>query len=834
MARFGSAFGGFASGLDAGREFQLKQQERADLQAATQAKNENDKLNQLNDAWDQGVGRLLDAKKNGLDLPSSAVDYLIPIADALDKQSGTNHFTSSLKGIIETPVKEASPAFGTTSVYDTAINEVTGEPYGPRILTNQDFATLSKESPHRFQPYEKPDLKSRFVRVGDGIYDLVEEEWTLEPKSEFVTIYHKEFYNPDLKDADRMMTVPAEKLGNYLDNYVGEKPPEPKTMMVTLKGTNTRELVRVSDYDSNIHTDAQLSDNRPAQITKYTVEDGIEYEQEHLLKDGVYVAFGDKKRISPKKYEWTELKNDPGKYIRRDPTNNDQIIVDLSDISEEDRAKITARAKLASAAIEGKAKGILTVAEKRAILESGIIEDEARAKALADLDVAPIVAETKVTIEKALNDPDLLSHIALAEAVAADAAAELRGEAKGKEAAAAVKFNQITYHPTDIPGLYKEEKPNGEVTLKWLDADAKGRWSRDQAMRDALNSIYLAEWEGEAQAEREMARIQTFADQMELTWKEAAIELGFIKEYERKMRLGADGYLYYTDGEQERVFPNIEKDPKAYSSIVLFNTNAKEGEDQWTAFNRNEDQDKINEYIKQGWIPTSISIASENAGSLLSDREIVQEIQEGDEASEILAQVADLYDQMETLGRGAVGITGKATEWLAKSLGVFSPNMEEALIRTVTGRDTTEFYRFRTDLKRLGMNLVDVYTGEEHGKYTDIERDMAQRAASLDVGNATAASVRATLESLFTLSLISKMRSEYSMHRNNPNTVPFQMDAMSPDNGQQVATYILDATGYRENGDDKTVTNSEMESVKRILADLIQFQTIAGFKNLSK
>ena len=59
-----------------------------------------------------------------------------------------------------------------------------------------------------------------------------------------------------------------------------------------------------------------------------------------------------------------------------------------------------------------------------------------------------------------------------------------------------------------------------------------------------------------------------------------------------------------------------------------------------------------------------------------------------------------------------------------------------------------------------------------------------------------------------------------------PLGFPFELDVLDADNLSEVATYILDSTGFRENEDDSTVTPAEIRIVNGMLKDLVSFQKI--------
>lgn len=377
-----------------------------------------------------------------------------------------------------------------------------------------------------------------------------------------------------------------------------------------------------------------------------------------------------------------------------------------------------------------------------------------------------------------------------------------------------------------------------EAIIAAEEARLKTGIDRDIALREAETDVLAddiraqgrldrAALEGEIKAAMNVAEWDALEAEVDgLTRRDILRKKGYIKDdAERAMRAAADGYLYYVDT-KERVYPDIRKDRKAYSAMVLFNPNAEEGEPRWDAFNRNEDQNTINRQIEAGWIPTSISIAAENVEGLLTDRQIVEEFKGADKAAQMMSEVSSLFEGLEKMEGGGVGLRGKATELFARGIGLFSPGMEEAIIQASTGADSQEFYGFRERIKRMANNLVTVYTGEESGRYTDIEREIAKQASSLDVITATPAAVRATLTNLFVLNMMSKMRGQYAMYRSDPTAFPFELDVLDADNLSEVATYILDSTGFRENEDDSTVTAAEIRIVNGMLKDLVSFQKI--------
>ena len=394
-----------------------------------------------------------------------------------------------------------------------------------------------------------------------------------------------------------------------------------------------------------------------------------------------------------------------------------------------------------------------------------------------------------------------------------------------------VTAGKVRYEVTETEGLMKEIQPDGKESLVWMDPKAKALFEAQTKVETedilAEGRLDRAALEGEIKAAMNVAEWDALEAEVDgLTRRDILRQKGYIKDdAERAMRAAADGYLYYVDT-KERVYPDIRKDRKAYSAMVLFNPNAEEGEPRWDAFNRNEDQNVINRQIEAGWIPTSISIAAENVEGLLTDRQIVEEFKGADKAAQMMSEVSSLFEGLEKMEGGGVGLRGKATELFARGIGLFSPGMEEAIIQASTGADSQEFYGFRERIKRMANNLVTVYTGEESGRYTDIEREIAKQASSLDVITATPAAVRATLTNLFVLNMMSKMRGQYAMHRSDPTAFPFELDVLDADNLSEVATYILDSTGFRENEDDSTVTAAEIRIVNGMLKDLVSFQKI--------
>lgn len=675
MARFGSAFGGFASGLDAGRAFQLKQQERADLQAATQAAALEKKIEEAKKAFNEGITAVEETLKQGGPVPDGMYTLLEGISTNIVNLGGTD-FSPRIEMARNTPPPEDEDSYVTIykhgqtpkmvnqselgeyakqgwytehwtptttsfeSVYNTRTNNV-------EKIPTSDLANA--EPGHYLDPSEKPnpnwrrepnlDFNARYgwddANTGAFIisppegskevpkFHIVSPELqarvdaTLAAESKFIefdTLKDLDYFtklaanealseiaklaakqkagfgfkHTPLKNGQTLQIHPDgrwEFIGEVIENTYSYEPVEgEENVFIEISPKGKKKRVSFAPDKEETVAVLNLANNEIEYVTYSTFIDNLEN----------YGRPEDK--LSPQKI-YTELQFDDPRgtwyeVIDTDGTKSVELI--KGPLTAEQEKIIEANAKLAAAPIEGQAAAIKTVAEQSYLLDSGILTKKAVAEALARLEAAPIVAETKVTIEKALNDPDLLSHIALAEAVAADAAAELRGRAKGKEAAAAVKFNQITYHPTDIPGLYKEEKPNGEVTLKWLDADARekqlGRWGREQTSLDALHATITAKWEGEAEAKREIARLQTLADNSPLTWEEVAIAQGFMKKSDREMRVGPNGNLRYVD-DGSLVFPNIEKEPKIWSPINLYSPDL----DEFITLNKNTDQAKIAE-----------------------------------------------------------------------------------------------------------------------------------------------------------------------------------------------------------------------------------------------
>jgi len=119
MARFGSAFGGFASGLDAGRAFQLKQQERADLQAANEAARSNSLIKDATDRVNEILDIAVRFKESGNDVPDEFFTIAKTIAKSGDDLSNNNHLSQMVQAIEGIPVKTEPVSHTTLYAVDT-------------------------------------------------------------------------------------------------------------------------------------------------------------------------------------------------------------------------------------------------------------------------------------------------------------------------------------------------------------------------------------------------------------------------------------------------------------------------------------------------------------------------------------------------------------------------------------------------------------------------------------------------------------------------------------------------------------------------------------------
>lgn len=96
-----------------------------------------------------------------------------------------------------------------------------------------------------------------------------------------------------------------------------------------------------------------------------------------------------------------------------------------------------------------------------------------------------------------------------------------------------------------------------------------------------------------------------------------------------------------------------------------------------------------------------------------------------------MAQISSILSQMKETGGGAFGFKGAANEALGGALGqldqILNTDMAGALSEGLTGMSPEEATALRSKAMTITTSMLSAITGEESGRYTQAERDLADR-----------------------------------------------------------------------------------------------------------
>ena len=114
---------------------------------------------------------------------------------------------------------------------------------------------------------------------------------------------------------------------------------------------------------------------------------------------------------------------------------------------------------------------------------------------------------------------------------------------------------------------------------------------------------------------------------------------------------------------------------------------------------------------------------------------------------------------LEELGAGATGLRGVAMENIGGPLGQLSPMLERGFAQAIGGVSAEEAANYRNRLRLAVISLIPEYTGEESGRITEAERQLASEASRLLSPAASEIQIRSALRNVLELKLTEQMRS---------------------------------------------------------------------------
>jgi len=433
MARFGSAFGGFASGLDAGRAFQLKQQERADQQAANKAAG----LNSLIENATSKVNEILDIavqfKESGADVPDEIFTIAKTIAKSGDELSNNNHLSQMVQAIEAMPVKTEPVSYTTLYAVDTQ------EPGYAGALTmdvpQSDVGSILKEG--KFQLTKPEPTVSQKIQ---------QDKLKLENKQmDFGEIISK--YDDDSGTIQDFKYLPG-ITGSDEDGLVKHGAPysPPAEELIDVYDRTDKQLTRVTfrEYQQD-RTRYTHPDEKPGYTYQTTAEPDVLLEigpdgKQNLIdlrlpseqksvwvydkKQGTVVLkseadifndplnFGRPEDKPKQTYQYIKLDiDDPaGEWYEEIDTDGKKTWRLFSSLTALDKARLDAGIQLAVAETLGQAEGIKDAAKRGAVADSGVLTTEA--KAAIEAEQATLDDKLKIKRATDLWDADTALQVA--------------------------------------------------------------------------------------------------------------------------------------------------------------------------------------------------------------------------------------------------------------------------------------------------------------------------------------------------------------------------------------------------------------------------------------
>ncbi len=123
-----------------------------------------------------------------------------------------------------------------------------------------------------------------------------------------------------------------------------------------------------------------------------------------------------------------------------------------------------------------------------------------------------------------------------------------------------------------------------------------------------------------------------------------------------------------------------------------------------------------------------------------------------------LTQLRGLTDQLSRVGAGGVGIRGLLAEKGGGILGQLNKGLGENFTRAVAGASEEDIQGLRTEMITTMSSFIPETTGEESGRFTEAERELAKEATRLLKTDANFAQIKAAVGALTKLKIISRQK----------------------------------------------------------------------------
>lgn len=114
----------------------------------------------------------------------------------------------------------------------------------------------------------------------------------------------------------------------------------------------------------------------------------------------------------------------------------------------------------------------------------------------------------------------------------------------------------------------------------------------------------------------------------------------------------------------------------------------------------------------------------------------------------LLGSAVQLRKDFARLGPGIAGFRGAFGESLSGILGQISPQLGKMVSKGITGADPAALAKFRADAQAMIAKLIPIFTGEESGRISEPEREIAKKASKALSKGASQAEILGALDSI--------------------------------------------------------------------------------------
>jgi hypothetical protein len=94
-------------------------------------------------------------------------------------------------------------------------------------------------------------------------------------------------------------------------------------------------------------------------------------------------------------------------------------------------------------------------------------------------------------------------------------------------------------------------------------------------------------------------------------------------------------------------------------------------------------------------------------------------------------QISDLLGQMKELGPGAAGVRASIARWSSGLLGQLNRDLGQNVAKLISNATTEELQQLHVSARALIASSIQQLTGEESGRITEAERQLASQALAL-------------------------------------------------------------------------------------------------------